>query len=333
MFASEIQRKRIAVVGAGSLRGRELRQVLNRQAAGFRIALYDEDAAVGTVTETAGEAALIEAVDPDSFHADTIVFFTGSLEQARRYLEPARASGAWVVDLSEGPGLVEAKPWIAWLDVVRPAPVSVEQRLARSPAALTMVSCALLAATLPLGVRLIVLQGLAPVSDYGQAGIEELEAQTRRLFTFQPLPRQVFGAQIAFNVICGGATAQPFTLQQLQQAVLADIAAYWAATPVRIHLVQAPIFYGTAFAGYLEFADRIERDRLEQALVSVGFLLQSPEEVSPVQVSLREPERPVIAPPEPDVTGPGAWWIWGVADNVRLVVQNAWAIAEKVLSR
>ena len=40
-----------------------------------------------------------------------------------------------------------------------------------------------------------------PASERGKAGIEELQQQTVNLFSFQPLPKKVFDAQVAFTML------------------------------------------------------------------------------------------------------------------------------------
>jgi aspartate-semialdehyde dehydrogenase len=321
------------VVGAGSLRGRELRRLLDRRTAtDERVVLYDEDLAVGTLTAFGGEPTVITAVDPDGFVGGSVVFFAGSTALARRYAAGAQEAGAFVVDLSEGPGLAEAPPWIVGLDDVRQRP-GKGGAVVRSPSSLAIAASGLVAACATFGLRLLVITALMPVSEFGQAGLEELEAQTRHLFNFQSVPQEVFGTQVAFNLNRVLPSGQPFSLVDLQQAVERDLRVYWGdQVPVRVQLLQAPVFHSAAFLAYCELERSVEAEKLAQALTTRGFLLRPAEEISPVQVSAREVDRPVVAPPEAVRGEPRAWWFWGVADNVLLVVRNAVAIAEKVLA-
>ncbi len=325
--------RRLVVVGAGSLRGRELRRLLDLRArTDERVVLYDEDLAVGTLTAFGGEPTVISAVDPDGFAGAAIVFFAGTTAMAHRYAPAAREAGAFVIDLSEGPGLAEAPPWIAALDEMRHRPVEGET-VVRSPSSLTIATCGLLAAFVPFDLRLLVITALVPVSEFGQAGIDELEAQTRHLFNFQSLPQEVFGTQVAFNLNRVLPAGQPFTLADLQQAAERDVRLYWGdRVPVRLQLLQAPVFHSASFVAYCELGRRAESEELVRALAAGGFLVHPAEEISPARVSAQETDRPVVAPPEAVGSEARAWWLWGVADNVLLVVRNAVAIAEKVLA-
>ena len=40
-----------------------------------------------------------------------------------------------------------------------------------------------------------------PASEHGQRGMDELHQQTVNLLSFQPLPKDVFDAQVAFNMV------------------------------------------------------------------------------------------------------------------------------------
>jgi len=84
---------RIVIAGASSLLGAELKSLLEESrfaASDFR--LVDEDLSVGTLTEAAGEAAVIQPVEEDSFNRANLIFFTGSAQFTRTNLDLARAA-------------------------------------------------------------------------------------------------------------------------------------------------------------------------------------------------------------------------------------------------
>src|ERR1039458_2672387 len=76
---------RVAIVGASSLRGKELTQVLeDRHFPTDDVVLLDESVIAGTLTEAAGEPTFIRALDADSFEGARFVFFAGSAADAGR---------------------------------------------------------------------------------------------------------------------------------------------------------------------------------------------------------------------------------------------------------
>jgi aspartate-semialdehyde dehydrogenase len=90
---------RVAIAGAASLRGKELKIALEE--ANFpasEIRLLDEEIVAGTLTEAGGEPAVIETVDEDSFERVRFAFFTGSAAFSARHGGEARRAGATVID-------------------------------------------------------------------------------------------------------------------------------------------------------------------------------------------------------------------------------------------
>src|ERR1700730_10226373 len=117
---------RIAIAGATSLRGKDLRQWIDES--GFQVGegrLLDEELAAGTLAEVAGEPVIVQPVDEASFERTRFVFFTGSPAFAAAHARSAERAGATVIDmtgsLSAAPG---ARLWIPHLDAELAAPPS-----------------------------------------------------------------------------------------------------------------------------------------------------------------------------------------------------------------
>jgi hypothetical protein len=78
-MAPSAEAVRLAIAGAASLRGKELKQCLEDSSfPASEIRLFDEEIVAGTLTEAGGEPAVIETVDEDSFERVRFAFFTGS---------------------------------------------------------------------------------------------------------------------------------------------------------------------------------------------------------------------------------------------------------------
>src|ERR1700681_1699345 len=101
MPSSSRSAHRIAIVGASSLRGRELKRVVeDRHFPVTDVVLLDESLMAGTLTEAAGEPTFIRALDADSFEGARFVFFAGSAADAGRNWVLAQKAGATVIDLT-----------------------------------------------------------------------------------------------------------------------------------------------------------------------------------------------------------------------------------------
>src|SRR5260370_13525340 len=99
--------QRMVIAGASSLLGAELKPLLEESRfAGWDFSLLDEEIAAGTLTEAAGEPAVIQPVEEGSFSRAKLVFFTGSEAFAQRNLPAARESRAILIALSGAPTTV-----------------------------------------------------------------------------------------------------------------------------------------------------------------------------------------------------------------------------------
>src|SRR5271156_6744739 len=267
---------RVAIVGASSLRGKEVKLVLeDSNFPASEIILLDEPAAAGTLTEAGGEPTFIRALDEDSCEHARFAFFAGSAEDAERNWLPAQRSGATVIDLT---GAIAASgratSWIPSLAPVLPQrPGSSEDSSEKlnpysSPAPGVIIACTLAAGLAHFSSQRIVVMLFPPVSERDQAGVDELENQTRNLLTFRPTEQSVFDAQVAFNLLAGyGEECKPAP-KELRAGIAHDAGIYLAGRAIvpAIQLVQAPVFYGYAFAVYAEFSAPQTLGQLESAL-------------------------------------------------------------------
>jgi aspartate-semialdehyde dehydrogenase len=345
---------RVAIVGASSLRGKELKTVLEeRDFPAGEIVLLDEPVLAGTLTEAAGEPTFIRALTAESFEGAAFAFFCGSQRDAEQNWQAAKASGATVIDLTGALAASgESTSWIPALSsVLLPRPGAhaseaaeagqAEKRGAAPPIAYSspgsgvIIGCTVAAALSKFSPARVIVLLFPPVSERDQAGVDELEAQTTALLSFRPIAQAVFGAQVAFNLLAGyGEECKP-SLAELRTGLARDVAAYLdgRAHAPAMQLVQAPVFYGYAFAAYAEFATPQPAEQLEIAFASVGMKVSAPGDSAPTNVSVAAENEIHVARIEPDPNVPAGVWIWGVADNLRLAAVNAVRIAEELVAK
>ena len=232
---------RVAIVGASSLRGKELRQVLeDRHFPASDFVLLDESVAAGTLTEAAGEPTFIRALDQESFEGARFAFFAGTARDAEQNWNVAQRSGATVIDLTgalAAPGhAAAANAWIPSLGSVLAARPDSRKNGASSstsspaayvsPSAPIIVTCMLAAGLKAFQPQRISVLLFPPVSEREEAGVEELEKQTTGLLSFQDIAKPVFDAQVAFNLLASyGPEAKP-RLADMRVSIARDVAAY-----------------------------------------------------------------------------------------------------------
>jgi aspartate-semialdehyde dehydrogenase len=337
---------RVAIVGASSLRGKELKQVLeDRHFPASDIVLIDESVVAGTLTEAAGEPTFIRALDAESFESARFVFFAGTAQDAEKNWQAAQHAGANVIDLTGAlavPGHASAAslriPSLG--SVVPPSPDSrgngASNRAAYiSPSAPVIIACTLAMGPGKLQPQRISALFFPPVSERDEAGVEELEKQTAGLLSFHEVAKPIFDAQVAFNLLTSyGPEAKP-SLAQLRAAIARDVAAYLTGrAPVpAIQLVQAPVFYGYAFAAYAEFESPISPEQLHAAFANLGVKIAAPDDPPTSNVSVAGEGAIHMARIEADPNVACGVWIWGVADNLQVAATNAVRIAEELVAK
>ena len=334
---------RVAIAGATSLLGKDLKQCFDES--GFPVGdvkLFDEELVAGTLTELGDEPAVVQQIDESSFDRMRFVFFTGSPVFSSTHAAAVERAGATVIDLSSGlVGASGARLLIPHLDAVAGASAgsaldaAPAERISVcvSPSAPSIVACSLAMALREFHVTRMNVTFLLPVSERGAAGIKELESQTVNLLSLQPIPQDVFDAQVAFNVLDRWGAESPARFSDARMRVAHEVQAYLAnrATVPAIAFLQAPIFFGCGFMAYAEFASAPDQAALLQRLEAAGFQVAAGDDPRPSTLASAGEVRALIGAPEADSNVPGGFWFWGAADNLRLATMNAVRIAERLL--
>jgi len=327
---------RIVVVGATTLRGKELVQALGERIPQAKLHLEDVEDFAGTLTEAAGEPAVVQTVDADSFANAQLIFFAGEAESMAKFAEAALSAGATIIDMS---GVLSSRPdvrlWIPSLDSRLPTDSAKSEAGVQSffsPPAPVIISCALSIALKRWSPDFISIVFLQPASERGQQGIEEMEHQTVKLLSFQPYGQDVFGMQVAFNLSDRYGEASKTSLKDVRTALARDVAHYLsgrALTPA-VEVLQAPTFHSHGFSAFASLKDSPGVDEIQHALVEAGFSVSDKNEGA-TNVGVAGEDRPLVGRIERDTNHERGYWFWGTADGLRVGALNAVAIAEHVL--
>src|ERR1700677_4824818 len=216
---------RAAIVGAGTLKGKEVAEMLNeRNFPAVDVRLLDDDESIGQLEATGDEINFIQSVRAEQFTHMDFTFFAANAECTHQNWKRARDAGSAIIDLSgaleEEPGATVRSLWLErergemWKTEVQPAPCIVAHPTAVALALL------LLRPHRAGAVGSAVHTVFEPASEQGQKGMDELHQQTVNLLSFQPLPKDIFDEQVAFNMVARYGQKSQRSLELLESRVL-----------------------------------------------------------------------------------------------------------------
>ena len=283
---------RLAIVGAGTLKGKEVADVLNdRNFPSLDVRLLDEEEALGKLEAVRDEVTFIQHVSNEQFQKMDFTFFASTPESTRKNWKAAHTAGSAIIDLTSAledePDAVVRAPWIerqlgkALVPELQPGPAIVAD-----PAAVVL-ALLLLRVQKATPIKRAIATVFEPASEHGQKGMDELHEQTVNLLSFQQLPKNVFDVQVAFNMVARYGERSLPALATLQSRVLNHyqrIVGVHAPMPSLL-LVQAPIFHGHAFAIYLELGQVADLEDVSRALTGEHVNLTHGAEETPTNVN------------------------------------------------
>jgi aspartate-semialdehyde dehydrogenase len=329
---------RVAIIGAGTLKGKEVAEVLNdRNFPAVDVKLLDDDESLGQLEAMGDEVTFIQSVRNEQFERVDFTFFASDADCTRKNWKTVRDAGSAILDLSyalenESDATIRS-PWVerqlgkALVPSLQPGPV-----VPAHPASVVLALLALRAGKIGAVERMIATV-YEPASEHGQKGMDELHEQTVNLLSFQQLPKNVFDTQVAFNLVARYGEKSTPTLQSIEARIRRHYAAIAgsAAPRVSLQLVQAPIFHGHVFSAYLEFDKEITADTLADALAGEHLSVTQSAEDSPSNVNAAG-QGDILVRVSPDAAHNNGAWLWAATDNLRVAVVTAVECAESMIA-
>ena len=159
--------------------------------------------------------------------------------------------------------------------------------------------------------------------------MDELHEQTVNLLSFHDLPKDVFDAQIAFNLLVRYGDKSTLKLDNVERRVIENfkrITAGQAFLPA-LAIVQAPIFHGHAFSLYIEMEQTVSVGDMAQALTGEHVTVTRLAEEAPNNVAVAG-QSDILLTVRRDSNRQEGLWIWAAADNLRVAASNAVECAE-----
>jgi aspartate-semialdehyde dehydrogenase len=327
---------RIAIVGAGSLRGKELTEALNESAFGAAdFVLLDDESSVGKIEAVGDEPTVVQVVDPDSFHRADFVFFAGDEANTLKHWKAAARSGASILDLTYAlevePDVLVRSPWVR--EEMNGLSTGKASPDLRTPAIVPAHPAAVALALLLLRLKKVGAVSsawatvLEPATEHGRAAMDELHQQTISLLSFQALPKETYDAQVAFNLLPVLGEEAKVDLGGTEMRIRRHYALLSGGRlpQVSVQLIHAPVFHGYGISLGVELEQAASLEEIEAALTGEHVDVVLGDADAPSNLSTAG-EEDIMVRVRAEDSG-RRFWIWAAADNLKLSALNAVACA------
>jgi aspartate-semialdehyde dehydrogenase len=325
----------VALVGSDTLMGREIRDLM-ANAEGFTLKLIAAGSEeTGRLTRVGDEPSVVSDLTAESLADARAIVLAGTAESSRRALEFAKAApDAVIIDLTfaaeEMPDARVRAP------AVEEEPLQAPVHVIAHPAAIALAAfLRRLQSHDP--VHRSVVNILAPASEQGTAGVEELQQQTVSLLSFKSMPRAVFDTQLGFNLLARYGEEAPIALEESELrierhlATLLDAPGEGEGAPMpSLRVIQAPVFHGYSISAWVEFDGNPGVEALENGLSLETIDVRGADLEPPTNVGQAGQGGITVGAIAPDRNNAEAAWFWLVADNLRLAAENAVAVLRQL---
>jgi len=332
-----MKRFKVAIAGATGAVGREMMKVLEeREFPVSELLPLASERSEGQTLEFRGDEVTVRRLKPDSFAGVDIALFSPGASVSREFAPHAARAGAVVIDNSSAFRMDAEVPLV----VPEVNPQTVKQALSgrRIIANPNCSTIQLVVVMKPLhdaaGLQRVIVSTFQSVSGAGQKGIDELETQSRALFSLGEVTPSKFAHRIAFNLLpeIGPANENGYTEEEMKMANesrkilgLPDLAV--SATCVRV-----PIFYCHSEAAHLFFREPLSPSRAREILrkaPGVKVLDDLSQHVYPMPLLGAGNDDTLVGRIRTDLSGPNGLALFVVSDNLRKgAATNAVQIAE-----
>lgn len=319
--------KRIGLVGTSTLLGEELKDELARRRhlwTEIRLLTFDSDN-LGKVAELDGAATFVNTLSAESLEGVELVILPGE-KAAGHDLNGELPGTATLLVVAPDYPLEDGVVLVDGVNLVEgslPAE-ALGRRVLVSPHPAAIALSLLIHPLQELGLERADGHLMLPSSMKGQEGLDELLEQSRRILNFQSdPPQEVFGHQLAFNLL---------PVAETPEVLLRDVDSALGGGPrVSLQATQASVFHGCTLALHLSFGADRSLEEVKEALRGGEHLsLSDSPHLGPIDSAGRDDVQ--IAQLAADGSDSERdFWLLAVFDNLtRGGAQNAVAIVEAV---
>jgi aspartate-semialdehyde dehydrogenase len=327
--------KRVAVLGATGLVGREILRVLEqRDFPVAEITMLASERSAGTMLEFGGKQHIVKAVDDSSFKGVEIALFSAGASTSRRWAPVAAAAGAVVIDNSSAWRTDPSVPLV--VPEVNPQDIKLNTGIIANPNCSTIQA---VVALYPLHkaavLNYVAYSTYQSVSGTGQEALKTLESGSREFLEGkEPSSSLVYPHPIAFDLLphIGAFDDDGFSEEEWKMIRESRKIMHIPELRVSCTTVRVPVFRSHGEAVIARFDKPITPEEARKILsASPGVEVQdSPGSSVYPRPRYAEGKDPVyVGRIRKDLGLDGALSMWVVSDNLRKgAALNAVQIAE-----
>jgi len=331
---------RVAVVGATGNVGREMLSILaERQFPASEVVALASTRSTGVEVSFGNSTLKVKALDYFDFAGFDLCLMSAGSAISKQWSPKIAAAGAIVIDNSSQWRMDRDVPLVVPEVNADALDGGIKKGIIANPNCST---AQMVVALKPLHdaatVKRVVVATYQSVSGAGKQAMDELFRQTRAVFVADPIEKEKFTKQIAFNVIPhidafldSGFTKEEWKMMVETQKILdPDI-------QVSVTCVRVPVFVGHSEALAVEFEKPITAERARAILrAAPGVLVVDKREdegyITPVEAAGEDAT--YVSRIRKDPTVENGLLLWVVSDNLRKgAALNAVQIAESLINR
>ena len=331
---------KIAIADVQENIGREILSFLDEN--GYKasdIVALESKAPLGTQVSYSEEEDLdVFNLDDFDFTGIDVAIFATPDTQSKHYIPKALAKKVKVIDCSGAYVADEDVPLIIAGFNDDKIMTATKGLVAIPSASVTQMLSPLLKVQEKYNIKRIVVSTYTSTSVYGKEAMDELFAQTRRIYMNAPIvdDQQVFHKQIAFNVIpqlgdfIGEETQNEWTMNAESKKIL--------GTDIKVHANGAivPAFIGAAQYVNVECENETDVDDVRRLMKETNGIVVFDKNTDGGYVCLTDiqgEDNIYVSRLRQDTTVENGFSFWCVADDLRAcTAKNAFAVLKLILS-
>ena len=327
----------MAVVGATGAVGIEMIKTLEKRNFPVgQLTLLASARSVGKKLPFRGTDVTVQELTKDSFKGVEIALFSAGGGISREFAPIAAAAGCVVIDNSSAFRMDDAVPLV--VPEINAGDVKQHRGIIANPNCTTAIT---LMALYPLhqafGVKRIFASSYQAVSGTGAKAIEELERQVGEVVAGQPVTKEVYPHQIAFNVLPHVDSFLPtgYTKEEMKLENEGRKIMHHPAFRASVTCVRVPVYRAHSIAVSAEFERPVTVDAARAVLLKAPGLdvVDNPDQKEyPLPLHIAEKDNCAVGRLRLDCALDNGLCFWVVGDQLlKGAALNAVQIAEVLL--